>query len=192
MNHFANISLLAAALIGSQSYFLNDAIANPVIGQQSTVVAQKSAAKSTPCQLSAFIADNTPVNVHSGPSSNFKVIAKLPIKQEVVVTITACQGSWLKIGQAKIVPDNKVLFEGKTGWVSASTLGIGISLGATGKAPIYANPDVKSKVVTNVTKAASGAKLLGGQGQWIHIKYKNFTGWIIPENQCANPLTTCS
>lgn len=191
MNHFVNISLLAAALIGSQSYFFNDAIANPVVGQ-STVAAQKSAAKSTPCQFSAFIADTTPVNVRSGPGSNFKAIAKLPIKPEVVVTITACQGSWLKIGQAKTVPDNKVLFEGKTGWVSASTLGIGVNLGATGKAPVYANPDLKSKVVTTVTKAAEGAKILGGQEQWMRIKYKNFTGWIKPENQCANPLTTCS
>lgn len=93
MNHFINIFLLAAALIGNHSYFLNDAVANSVIEQQSTVAAQKSAAKLTPCKFSAFIADTTPVNVRSGPGSNFKAIAKLPIKQEVVVTITACQGS---------------------------------------------------------------------------------------------------
>lgn len=46
-------------------------------------------------------------------------------------------------------------------------------------------------MVTNVTKVANSGKVLGGQGQWIRIKYKNFTGWIKPENQCARSATTC-
>ncbi|MBW4509068.1 MAG: SH3 domain-containing protein [Scytonematopsis contorta HA4267-MV1] len=192
MNRLLGNSLLATALVTSQSYFFDAALANSTVTQQSAIAGEKSAAKSTPCKFSAFVDDSTPVNVRSGPGTNFKSVAKLPTKPEVIVTITACQGSWLKVGKAENLTENKVLFQGKEGWVSASTLGIGISVGTKGKAPIYASPNVKSRVLTNVTKVAEGAKLLGGQGQWIRINYNGTTGWILPENQCARSVTTCS
>lgn len=187
MNRFANISVLAAILVSGQGYFLNNATANTTVKQQSGV-----ATKSTPCNFSAYVDDSTPVNVRSGPGTNYSILGKLPTDpEEVIVNITACQGNWLKVGQAKNIIKNSVLLPGKTGWVNASTLGIGISVGTQGKAPIYANPDAKSKVVGTVTKVAEGAKVLGGQAQWIRIKYNKVTGWIKPENQCARSATTC-
>lgn len=192
MNRLVNISVLTAILVSGQGYFLNNATANSTVNQQSGVAAQKAEAKSTPCNFSAYVDDSTPVNVRSGPGTNYSILGKLPTDpEEVIVNITACKGNWLKVGQAKNIIKNEVLLPGKTGWVNASTLGIGISVGTKGKAPIYASPDAKSKVVGNVTKVAEGAKVLSGQGQWIRIKYNKITGWIKPENQCARSVTTC-
>ena len=33
--------------------------------------------------------------------------------------------------------------------------------------------------------------IIGCRGDWAQVRYKKFEGWLAPESQCANTLTTC-
>ncbi|MEB3180589.1 MAG: SH3 domain-containing protein [Nostocaceae cyanobacterium] len=142
------------------------------------------------CQFSAYVNDKDPkgLNVRYAPGSNQRVIAKLPRKDAIFVEIIACEGEWVQISKAE--SNDKVEFRGK-GWVYAPLLGISTRGYGTNGVFLYASASTNSKKLTRIP-ADMAVKLLGGDGAWVFVKYQNLRGWLAPDDQCPNPLTTCS
>jgi len=142
------------------------------------------------CQFSAYVNDRDPkgLNVRSAPGSNQRVIARLPRKDGIFVEIIACEGEWVQISTAE--SNDKVEFQGK-GWVYAPLLGISTRGYGTNGVFLYASASTNSKKLTRIP-ADMGVKLLSGDGAWVFVEYQNLRGWLAPDDQCPNPLTTCS
>lgn len=145
-----------------------------------------------PCEVYAYVADQDPqgLNVRSGPSSNQKVIGKLPTTNvmEVLVDISASQGDWVQITKAE--SEKKVEFQGK-GWVYASLLGINTRGYESEGVSVYSSPSNQSKVIGRIP-AKTSVKLLGCQARWVKVDYKGLKGWLTRNDQCSATLTTCS
>lgn len=142
------------------------------------------------CQISAFVIDNDPkgLNVRSGPGTSYNIIGNLPTtKDGVFVDLAAVQGDWLQLTQAE--SPEKVEFKG-TGWVYAQKLGTSTRGYGTQGVSVYVNANTQSAVVGRIPQE-KGVKLLGCDQKWALVEYEGLKGWIEPEAQCPNPLTTC-
>lgn len=142
------------------------------------------------CQISAFVIDNDPkgLNVRSGPGTSYDIIGNLPTtKDGVFVDLAAVQGDWVQITQAE--SPEKVEFKG-TGWVYAQMLGTSTRGYGTQGVSVYANANTQSSVVGRIPPE-KGVKLLGCDRKWALVEYEGLKGWLEPEAQCPNPLTTC-
>lgn len=144
-----------------------------------------------PCSINAYVIDKDPqgLNVRSGPSSNDKIIGKLPTNTAgVFVNVTASQGDWMQLTKAE--SPEKVEFQG-TGWVYASLLGTSTRGYGSPGVSVFSNPNSQSSTIGRIPPDTS-VKLLGCDRTWALVEYQSLKGWIAPESQCGNPLTTCS
>ncbi|HEY9653697.1 MAG TPA: SH3 domain-containing protein [Coleofasciculaceae cyanobacterium] len=142
------------------------------------------------CSINAYVIDKDPqgLNVRSGPSSNDKIIGKLPTTTAgVFVNVTASQGDWMQFTKAE--SPEKVEFQG-TGWVYASLLGTSTRGYGSQGVSVFSNPNSQSSTIGRIPPDTS-VKLLGCDRAWALVEYQALKGWIAPESQCGNPLTTC-
>ncbi len=153
-----------------------------------------AAAPVVPCDVNAYVVeeDENGLNVRSGPGKEQKVIAVLTgtDQDEQVVHITGISGNWVRISTAEAL-DGKSLFKG-TGWVFASKLGTSVRPDGKGayEARLYEEPNIKSPVVGKIP-AEDGTVILSCKGKWVQVKNDKLKGWLSPEGQCPNPVTTC-
>ncbi len=143
------------------------------------------------CDIGAYVIDKDPqgLNVRSGPSSNDRVIAKLPTTTlSVMVDITASQGSWVQLSRAE--SPEKVEFQG-TGWVYAQLLGTNTRGYESGGVSVYPTPNTQSSAIGRIP-ANTSVKLLGCEQSWAFVEYQGLKGWLTREDQCPVSLTTCS
>jgi SH3-like domain-containing protein len=153
-----------------------------------------AAAPVVPCDLDAYVVeeDEKGLNVRSGPGKDHKVIAVLTGDEddEQTVHITGISSGWMRISTAQSL-EGKSLFKG-TGWVFASKLGTSVRPDGKGgyEARLYQEPNVKSAVVGKVA-AEDGTVIVGCKGAWVQVKSEKIVGWLSPEGQCPNPVTTC-
>ncbi|MBE9126999.1 MULTISPECIES: SH3 domain-containing protein [unclassified Coleofasciculus] len=160
-------------------------------GDQVAAVSSTTAESQRSCQMSAYVIDKDSqgLNVRSGPGKNYETIDKLPTSAVAVfVDIKASQGEWVQVMKAES-PEN-VEFQG-TGWVYAPLLGISTRGYGTEGVSVYANASADSRVMGRIPPATE-VKLLGCDQSWALVNYEGLKGWIAPEEQCPNPLTTCS
>lgn len=153
-------------------------------------IANNSAEGQQTCNISAFVIDKDPkgLNVRSGPSASQDIIGNLPTTTVgVVVDITASKGDWVQLSKAES-PD-KVEFQG-AGWVSAKLLGTSTRGYGTKGVSVYKSANNQSSVVGSIPPE-TGVTLLGCSQSWALVEYEGTKGWIEPEAQCANPLSTC-
>lgn len=61
---------------------------------------------------------------------------------------------------------------------------------ATKSVLVYKSADNKTEVIGRIPSQRS-VKLLSCDRAWALVEYDLLKGWIEPESQCANPLTTC-
>jgi SH3-like domain-containing protein len=156
----------------------------------SVAVANNSAEGEQTCNISAFVIDKDPkgLNVRSGPGTSHDIVGNLPTTTVgVVVDITASKGDWVQLSKAES-PD-KVEFQG-TGWVSAKLLGTSTRGYGTKGVSVYKSANNQSSVVGRIPPE-TGVTLLGCSQSWAMVEYEGTKGWIEPEAQCANPLSTC-
>ncbi len=142
------------------------------------------------CQISAYVIDQDPngLNVRSGAGENYDIISKLPTTPiAVFIDITASQGNWVQITRAE--SPEKVEFQG-TGWVYASLLGTMTRGYGTEGVSVYENANTESTAIGRIPPEKE-VKLLGCDRAWVWVDYQELKGWIAPESQCPNPLTTC-
>lgn len=144
------------------------------------------------CQTGAFVIDPDPqgLNVRSGPSSKFKIVKVLPTQQPdaAMLEISAAQQGWVKISEVR-KPSQELLFKGP-GWVYAPLLATATRPSSQQRVPLYQAPQLNSKVL-GLLKAYETVPLLSCQGQWVKVKSTKGAGWLAPENQCPNSVTTC-
>ncbi|MEO1054148.1 MAG: SH3 domain-containing protein [Bacteroidota bacterium] len=76
-------------------------------------------------------------------------------------------------------------------WVKSNNIEIGVvSYSESQIVSLYEYPDDKSKSVMTIN---SGKKLnvFGCQDKWVLVENNGEKGWLAPEDQCNNPVTTC-
>ena len=166
-----------------------------------TRATQAVAAPTTKCELAAYVGDPDPkgLNVRAGPGTRFPVVATIKVPQPareagVVTTVLGATGQWLLIEGADDALEDpaKQLFRGR-GWVYAPMLATEVNETRDGSpsVPLRREPRARSAVVTRLRPGTS-VTLVGCAGGWARIRSGRVEGWLSPESQCANPLTTCS
>lgn len=188
-----NADLSQTPKVGGTSPSQNAIGTPPAIAQTTLAdgaIANNSAEGQQTCNISAFVTDKDPkgLNVRSGPSASQDIIGNLPTTTVgVVVDITASKGDWVQLSKAES-PD-KVEFQG-AGWVSAKLLGTSTRGYGTKGVSVYKSANNQSSVVGRIPPE-TGVTLLGCSQSWALVEYEGTKGWIEPEAQCANPLSTC-
>lgn len=141
----------------------------------------------TPCKLEAYIIDKDKngLNVRAKPSSASATLATIPFDEDgVIVHIIGANNNWVLIGHAETV-DGAEVFAGK-GWVFAQLLGTSTRY----KVKLLQEP-VKKSAGVGLVPVEAEVKLMTCKGQWVRVEYKKLAGWLEPDAQCPNPVTTC-
>ncbi|WP_127522040.1 hypothetical protein [Mesorhizobium sp. Z1-4] len=170
-------------------------------------VSAASPAAEEACDIWAWTLGTDVVEVHSGPGSDFPVIAELPAPVEIngdrfapEVTVTGSQDGWFRIEDAIVIsytsddPD-VVAFEGK-GWVPGSSLGLLLN-----RIALYVTPSADADVVARLLNEEEGAgpdsfrvsRLHACKGDWVEVEGDlmgaESRGWAT--GTCSNQVTTC-
>jgi SH3-like domain-containing protein len=188
-----NADLSQTSKVGGTSPSQNAIGTPPAIARTTPpdeAIANNSAEGQQTCNISAFVIDKDPkgLNVRSGPGTSHAIIGNLPTTTVgVVVDITASKGDWVQLSKAES-PD-KVEFQG-SGWVSAKLLGTSTRGYGTKGVSVYKSANNQSSVVGTIPPE-TGVTLLGCSQSWALVEYEGKKGWIEPEAQCGNPLSTC-
>jgi len=152
--------------------------------------AKTTATSQRTCQISAYVTDKDPkgLNVRSGPGSNYAIVGNLPTNtQAVIVELSASQGDWVQVTKAE--SPNKVEFQG-TGWVYAPLLGTSTRGYGSGGVSVYTSANTQGAPIGRIPDS-TGVKLLSCEQSWAFVEHESVKGWITPDDQCPNPLTTC-
>jgi hypothetical protein len=151
-----------------------------------------------PCDCSLegilFDPDTTGTNVHSRPRG--RIVATLKAEttgEKFTVHIIGHHSGWLKVSY----PSGD---SSRRGWIYGRLIGLWLK---PQSASLYAAADIKSKVVTHVSSFYEGEQedhpvlIIGCRKSWAFVETKDMsgkrvTGWLAPEDQCAEPYTPCA
>ena len=123
--------------------------------------------------------DTSGTNIRETPKG--KVVGKLSYDPDCscrMVEISSSEKDWLKLKEG--------------GWVYAPLFAVA-SRNYREKEILYLNaePNTESETVAEYTSEQEFS-ILGCNGDWLFVKGKDGKkGWLNPEMQCPNPLTTC-
>lgn len=170
MRHRVTAILSSLALIGPV----------PAAGQQSA----------TRCDISAYVIDRDAggLNVRSGPAATARVLRVVSNAGSGVARIVGQNGSWFRVSMIVDAETDQNLFRGD-GWVHGSLLGLSV---ANADPRLYAAPRRQSRVLARLEPEAGQATLIGCDGAWARVRDGARVGWLSPDGQCSNPLTTCA
>jgi uncharacterized protein YgiM (DUF1202 family) len=146
-----------------------------------------AAAQSVSCEISVYVIDKDPngLNVRSGAGKNFDVLGQImPDEDGVIIDVIASNGSWMQIENPQTV-SGITAFEGD-GWVFASLLATTTRM----KTKLYSQPNLKSKSLATLG-GEEEYKLVACTCKWAKIQVGKKQGWLAPDAQCGNPVTTC-
>jgi len=163
---------------------------SPKSNNRVATIQNSPASSQNTCQISAYVIDRDPkgLNVRSGPGSDYKIIGTLPSNNlAVIVTLTASQGDWVQLSKAQGADRKEFL---GSGWVYAPLLGTSTRGYATKSVSVYSSANPQSQVTGSIP-SQRGTKLLSCDRDWALVEYDGLKGWIAPDAQCPNPLTTC-
>lgn len=142
------------------------------------------------CQIRAYVIDKDPngLNVRSGPGEGYKIIGNLPTNTiGVIVNLSASQGNWVQLTKAE--SPKKIEFQG-TGWVYTQLLGTSTRGYGSKGVSVYPSASTQSSAIGRIPDQRN-VKLLSCDQAWAFVEYEGLKGWIAPDDQCPNPLTTC-
>ena len=110
-----------------------------------------------------------------------------------LIQLKSISKDWAKIS-ATTVSDTTT----KIGWIEKKYMGIYPNPYFGDIAKLYSDADTISAVKSTIIKPEfSPANIFQCKGKWLYIKYmdadnKMKEGWLSPDDQCANPYTTCN
>ena len=134
-------------------------------------------------------AEGTATNVRAGPSTTSKIVLTLENDALVELHVIASQGNWFRIDRIDDVEHDKNLFRG-TAWIHRSQAGLSVS---GGDHRLYGAPSRRSAVLLKLTPDGNMLELVDCRGEWVKaVVDEKTTGWMAPDAQCSNPMTTCS
>jgi SH3-like domain-containing protein len=154
-------------------------------------VGQQAGQPARSCNISAFVVDQDAhgLNIRAAPSSTARVIQTISNEGSGVAQIRAQNGDWFRV--TSIVDyenEERPLFRGD-GWVHQSLL----DLEAANADPrLYERPAARSRVLARLVPEDGTAKLIGCSGNRAQVRAAGRVGWLSPNGQCSNPLTTCA
>lgn len=145
------------------------------------------------CRVRVDVTDNDPkgTNVRAAPDGHAKAVAVLKNTGDwIEVAIVGQSGDWFEIASAVQVDNNapadKTIFRGH-GFLHKSVVGLsGLQQGTT----IYADHDVKSRVLVASAAGDQTTQFLGCWGDFYKVNVQNITGWT--KEVCTNMNTTCA
>ena len=143
------------------------------------------------CDFMAATGDEqySATNVRAAPSSSAKVLMTIATAAPVEVHVTGREGNWYRVDRVVDAEQDKQLFSG-TAWIHRSQLVLSV---AGGDHRLYAGASRKSPVVMRLTPDGNLIEVVDCKGRWVKtIIDKTATGWMAPDAQCSNPMTTCS
>jgi len=160
--------------------------------QKTTVVVEKSQTK---CNVKAYLAgfasdEPKSLIVHAKPDKNSAILKTVTSKDEVVFYISGSSSGWFEISKIETTGGDvdEIVFKGR-GWIHSSLVDLSV---AASDPKLYAAPRKKSRVLKKLVADESQARPVACQGDWMKVKSGKSIGWLSPDGQCPNPLTTCS
>ncbi|HEV2866938.1 MAG TPA: SH3 domain-containing protein [Allosphingosinicella sp.] len=147
-------------------------------------------AMETPCSISAYVTDRDPhgLNVRAGPSTRAAVLRVVSNAGSGVAAVRARRGGWFRVAAIVDAESEAELFRGD-GWVHRSLLHLD---GTAADPRLYAAPRRDARVLARVDPDEADLVLIGCSGAWAQVHVRGRTGWLSPDGQCSNPLTTCA
>lgn len=134
-------------------------------------------------------AQYTATNVRAAPSSSAKVVMTIDSTAPFEVHVTGRQGQWYRVDRIVDAEQDKQLFSGMA-WIHRSQLVLSV---AGGDHRLYSAPSKASARVMRLIPDGNAIDIIDCKGPWVKaIIDKNATGWMAPDAQCSNPMTTCS
>lgn len=145
------------------------------------------------CDVKAYVRGVEPevANIRTAPGTRSKLLEAVKSADPIVFYITGTDDKgWFEISKAETWGGDTeaVLFEGR-GWIHSSNIDLSV---AAADPKLYSAPKKNSKVLKKLVADGSESLPVACRGDWMKVKSGNLTGWLSPDGQCANPLTTCS
>lgn len=139
------------------------------------------------CDFKTYIddGDSNGTNIRAAADKNSTVLKQIKA-DDVIVTISGFSGGWYEISKAENV-GGETIFQNR-GWIHSSLLGMQI---AESDARLYAQPKKNSRVLMTLKAEQTAVKLIACQSDWVKIQTGGKIGWLSPNGQCGNPVTTC-
>lgn len=168
------------------------------------VVSSIAHAEEIKCSTGAYVIDPDPNGLNVRDKPNGKVITRLPL--DAMVTITAFKDGWIKISEADY-PDNEgfakknhhpckdgwTKLTGINGWVFAKHLGTSVRNYNPDKEEWLLSENLPTGQKTvKLEDTNAGVIVLECSGNWLKVIYRSNTGWLHPDLNCPNSLTTCN
>lgn len=158
---------------------------------------------SASCSVDAFLIDESKSgsNLFRQPAMN--IIARLPSLQDpeyemgVYLKIRNAQNGWLQLESVE-KSDGGIDDRFRGLWISGKMVGVQVAdynPNGTGK-PLRGSPETESKI-NGYASPVSVVSILDCKGKWIYTETLNIEGekvkgWLAPEDQCANMVSSCS
>ncbi len=156
------------------------------------------------CQLYIDDKDSSGTNIRNAPKG--EKILTIPYAKETFhgIKVINSDNGWFQIKSIELESGITVDFSNhwhaaQGAWIHGSLLKTDFSSrwkdGKELPIPLYEMPEKNSKKVLQIETYPSKTRILSCVSGWLEyrVTYKKrvVTGWISPENQCPNPLTTC-
>lgn len=141
----------------------------------------------TKCDFRVYIddADSKSANIRRAAGKNSAILKNIR-NDEVIATVSGFSGDWFEISKAEDV-GGETIFQGR-GWIHSSLLGMRIG---NADSRLYAQPKNDSRVLIEFRTEESPVKLIACRNNWVKVQTGGKTGWLSPNGQCGNPVTTC-
>lgn len=143
------------------------------------------------CDVRVTIADpqGTPTNFRAGPARTARKLFDLPSDALVELHVIGRSGEWFLIDGIDNAETEQPIHRDRL-WVHRSQLVLSV---AGGDHRLYAGPNKASAALMKLTPDGNMLDLRDCQGDWVRVIVDNRqTGWMAPDAQCSNPMTTCS
>ena len=139
------------------------------------------------CDFKTYIDENDPngTNIRAAADKESAILKNIK-NDDVIVSISGFSGGWFEISKIEDVGGDTI-FQNR-GWIHSSLLGMQI---AESDPQLYAQPKKGSRVLMKLKPEQAAVKLIACQNDWIKIQTNGKTGWLSPNGQCGNPVTTC-
>lgn len=148
------------------------------------------------CDVWAFIIDTDPtgLNIRSAPKK--EIISRIPYNDYQGFTsihIIDAKEGWLRIDQWE--DSYTTVTVNKEAWIYGKLMGTFVKGYQQGWAYAYANPS-KTAQTQGRFLGERGVSILGCKDEWLLVEgdsteNQKIEGWLPPEEQCPNAITTC-
>lgn len=147
-------------------------------------------ARGTNCDITAYVIDQDAagLNVRAGPSANAPVLRVISNQGSGVARIREQRGAWFRVSAIVDAENDQDLFRAD-GWIHASLVTLSV---ANADPRLYARPQPGSRAIARLVAEDSLVTLIGCAGHWAKVRAAGREGWLSPNGQCSNPLTTCA